>query len=109
MLAASDKRMRAENDKHRDALEATDTHPADILAALHKAGHTLRQLAFANGYAKDTLRAALTRSYPAAELIIANALGVPVSLIWPERVRLRELRRARRVLRGPVGAPGRNP
>jgi Ner family transcriptional regulator len=72
-----------------------DWHPADIIAALHKIGISLRQLARANGYADDTLGAALTRSYPKAEALIANALNLPVSTIWPERERLRAERRAR--------------
>ena len=65
------------------------------MAALHKAGTSLRQIALANDYAENTLGAALTRSYPKAEALIANALNLPVSTIWPERERLRAEKRAR--------------
>jgi Ner family transcriptional regulator len=74
---------------------ARDWHPADVMAALHKAGTSLRQIALANDYAENTLGAALTRSYPKAEALIANALNLPVSTIWPERERLRAEKRAR--------------
>jgi len=79
-----------------------DWHPADVIAALHKIGLSLRQLAFSNGYQGDTLRAALIRPYPRAEGIIAHSLGLPVAAIWPARERLRAQRRDRN-LRGPIG------
>jgi Ner family transcriptional regulator len=46
---------------------------------------SLRQLSFAHGYGRNTLRDALDRPYPKAERIIARALGTLPSLIWPVR------------------------
>ena len=77
-----------------------DWHPADVIAALHKAGWSLRRLALAHGLRPGTFNAALTRSYPHAENAIAQALGLPVSAIWPERERLRAIR-CERLTRAP--------
>lgn len=60
-------------------------HNADIIAALHKKGFSLRQLSIRSGLNPTTLRSALDRPYPKAEKIIAKALGLSVSDIWPER------------------------
>lgn len=63
-----------------------DWHPADIKAALHKKGVTLAGLAFMHGLtSSSTLSAALTRSYPANEQRIADAIGVHPMVIWPTR------------------------
>lgn len=63
-----------------------DWHPADILAALHKAGWTLRGLAHSHGLTNSsTLSAAMVRSYPLNEKRIADALGVHPMVIWPTR------------------------
>lgn len=63
-----------------------DWHPADIKAALHKKGITLAGIAEAHGLtSSSTLSAALTRSYPANEARIADALGVHPMVIWPTR------------------------
>lgn len=63
-----------------------DWHPADILAALHKAGWTLRGLAHSHGLTNSsTMSAAMVRSYPANEKRIADALGVHPMVIWPSR------------------------
>lgn len=80
-----------------------DIHPADLIAALHKAGTSLRRLARANGIAESTLRNALRRSYPKAEQILARALGLSPAALWPNRQAARERRRARRRERD--GAP----
>ncbi|EMU6158091.1 helix-turn-helix domain-containing protein, partial [Yersinia enterocolitica] len=37
------------------------------------------------GLAPSTLRNALRGSYPKAEVIIANAIGVSPAVIWPSR------------------------
>lgn len=60
-------------------------HPADIVAALHKAGWSLRQLSIQCGYSEGTLRKALRSGWPKAEMIIAEALGLSPEDIWPER------------------------
>jgi len=58
-----------------------DWHRADIVAALHKKGWTLRELSRQSGLGAGTLKSALDHSYPKAENIIAEAIGVP-----PERI-----------------------
>lgn len=63
-----------------------DWHPADVLAALHKAGWTLRGLAASHGLTNSsTLSAAMVRSYPLNERRIADALGLHPKDIWPSR------------------------
>lgn len=63
-----------------------DWHPADVIAALHKCGITLKGLAQQHGLSSSsTLSAALVRSYPANEKRIADALGVHPKVIWPSR------------------------
>jgi Ner family transcriptional regulator len=66
--------------------EMSDWHRADIIAALHKKGWSLRQLAIRHGYkTPSALGNALECSYPKAEKIIAAAIGVPPEIIWPSR------------------------
>lgn len=66
--------------------QIADWHPADIVAALRKAGgRSLRQLSKDNGYAETTLRHAIRRPYPAAEKIISAEIGVHPAVIWPTR------------------------
>lgn len=62
-----------------------DWHRADIVAALHKCGWSLRQLSIQSGLAYRTVNSALDRPYPNAERIIAAAIGVTPETIWPER------------------------
>ena len=65
---------------------AHDWHPADIKAALHKAGWTLSALAAKHGLKSgNTLSKALTVSYPVAETRIADAIGIAAKNIWPSR------------------------
>lgn len=63
-----------------------DWHPADVVAALRKAGYTLSKLAFEHGL-KDSsgLSKALVMSFPLGEKRIADALGVHPMVIWPSR------------------------
>lgn len=63
-----------------------DWHPADIIAALRKAGYTLSKLAFEHNL-KDSsgLSKALVMSFPKGEQRIAAALGVHPMTIWPTR------------------------
>lgn len=63
-----------------------DWHPADIVAALRKAGYTLSKLAFEHGL-KDSsgLSVAMVRSFPLGEKRIAEALGLHPKEIWPTR------------------------
>lgn len=65
---------------------AKDWHRADIIAALHKAGWSLRQLSLKHGYSQSsTLKNAVDRPWLKGERIIAEAIGVPPEEIWPER------------------------
>lgn len=72
--------------KHVKKSSPKDWHPAQVKAALHMRGITLKGLADAHGLtSSSTLSAALTRSYPANEKRIADALGVHPKEIWPSR------------------------
>jgi Ner family transcriptional regulator len=63
-----------------------DWHPAKVKMELHIRGITLAGLAEAHGLtSSSTLSAALTRSYPANEKRIADAIGVHPKEIWPSR------------------------
>lgn len=64
-----------------------DWHPADIHAALRKAGWSLAQLALHHGYASNSaLCNAIARPFPKGERIIAAAIGVKHPMvIWPSR------------------------
>lgn len=62
-----------------------DWHRVDIVAALHKRGMSIRELSRRSGLKPDTLKNALSRTYPRAERIIAEALGIPPEIIWPSR------------------------
>ncbi|EQC1545598.1 MULTISPECIES: helix-turn-helix domain-containing protein [Klebsiella] len=64
----------------------SDWHRADIVAALHKQGWSLRRLSLANGYkSAGALKNALDRPWPKGERIIAAAIGLPPETIWPTR------------------------
>ena len=68
-----------------------DWHRADIVAAVRKAGWTLRRLALHHGYASpSTLVTALERPWPKGERLVAEAIGVSPATIWPSRYRDRK-------------------
>lgn len=60
-------------------------HKADIKAALEKAGWNYSSLSRANGLKETTISNALTKPWAKGEIIIANAIGVHPSVIWPDR------------------------
>lgn len=61
-------------------------HRADIVAALRKAGWSLRRLSRHHGYrSPSTLTHALDRPWPKGERLVANAIGVAPAMIWPQR------------------------
>ncbi|MCP1726348.1 Ner family transcriptional regulator [Natronospira proteinivora] len=63
-----------------------DWHRADIVAALRKAGWSLRRLARHHGYASPTtLTHALDRPWPKGERLIAEALNMNPAELWPSR------------------------
>lgn len=63
-----------------------DWHRADIVAALRKAGWSLRRLATHHGYASPTtLSVAMDRPWPKGQQLIADAIGIDPAKIWPSR------------------------
>ncbi|MGP2409990.1 helix-turn-helix domain-containing protein [Yersinia sp. 2553 StPb PI] len=62
-----------------------DWHPADIIAALRKRNTTLAAVSREAGLSSSTLANALIRPWPKGERLIADALGIPASEIWPNR------------------------
>lgn len=62
-----------------------DWHRADVVAALHKRGWSLRELSRQNDLSPGTLKSALDAPYAKAERIIATALEMKPEEIWPER------------------------
>lgn len=73
--------------KHAEKMPAPkDWHPADIKAALTKAGWSINQLGHHHGYtSKSALAAVLRHPWPKAEGLIADAIGVQPQAIWPSR------------------------
>ena len=62
-----------------------DWHPADIIAALHKRGTSMAKPSREAGLASSTLANALNRPWPKGEWLIAIALDMHPSEIWPGR------------------------
>jgi Ner family transcriptional regulator len=69
----------------KDPNAPADWHPADILAALKKRGHSLAGLSVANGYHPTAAGKALKQAWPAMERIVASAVGLSPQVIWPSR------------------------
>lgn len=66
-------------------MEKQDWHPADIIAGLKKRGTTLAAVSRQAGLSSTTLANAIARRWPKGERLIAEALGVEPSEIWPSR------------------------
>lgn len=64
---------------------AISWHPADVRAAVSKAGSTLAKVAEGAGLHVSTAQQALKRPCYAGEQAIARFLGVPAHHIWPAR------------------------
>lgn len=62
-----------------------DWHTADIIAGLRKKGTSLAAVSRTAGLSSSTLANALTRPWPKGEYLIAEALGVHPSVVWPSR------------------------
>ncbi len=60
-------------------------HREDIKAAIRKRGRTLTELSKAHGYSTKAVSVALCKPWPAVESIIAAAIGVPPTALWPDR------------------------
>ena len=87
-----------------------DWHPADIVAALRKAGWSLRRLSVHHGYYPTAMSRVTQSPWPKGERLIAEAIGIQPEEIWPERhaKRLeRVARRDRRVAEGRASRPRR--
>lgn len=80
-----------------------DWHQADIIATLRKKGTSLAALSRACGLSSSTLANTLTREWPKGEYLIAEAIGVHPSVIWPSRYfRDGVLVERRKLMRKPV-------
>ncbi|OCG28191.1 hypothetical protein A9G11_11840 [Gilliamella sp. wkB108] len=66
-------------------IKSNDWHQADIIAALKKKGTSLSKLSRQSGLSSSTLSNALVRPWTKGEAIIASALNVEPSEIWPSR------------------------
>jgi len=67
-----------------------------IIAALWNKHLSLRRLSIANNYSPGTLANAIRKNWPRGESIIADAIGVEASVIWPSRYARRARREANR-------------
>ncbi|EHM51582.1 putative DNA-binding protein Ner [Yokenella regensburgei ATCC 43003] len=88
---------------NKENIMEQDWHPADIIAGLHKKGTSLAALSRSAGLSSSTLANALTRPWPKGEYLIAEALGLHPSVLWPgryfkdgEMVERKELMRGKR-------------
>jgi len=68
-----------------DVPARSDWHPADVLAALKKRGHSLAGLSVANDYHPTAAGKALKQPWPAIERLLAQAIGLTPQEIWPSR------------------------
>jgi len=68
-------------------VEATQTDwcRIDFVPPFPKRGYSIRELSIQAGLKPDTLKNVLSRAYPKAERIIADAIGVDPAQIWPSR------------------------
>jgi len=71
---------------------SADWPPELVIYELHRRRLSLRQLSIRNGYAPRTLCDALRRPWIHGEKIIARALRMPPSEIWPVRFANRRAR-----------------
>jgi len=94
---------------HPKKTSRQDWHPADVVAALHKRGITLRKLAEQHNVSgRAVIQALRVRNFP-SEKRIADAIGISPTDIWPSRYNpdgsrsdLRKLTRAARGVNGKV-------
>jgi len=61
-----------------------NTHPADVIALVWKAGTSLAALARANTMAASSFNRCLRKPIPSANRAIAKYLGVKPQELWPE-------------------------
>ena len=77
--------MNARDGVESNSPDSADWHPADVLAALKKRGHSLAGLSVANGYHPTAAGKALKQPWPAIERLLAEAIGMTPREIWPNR------------------------
>lgn len=70
-------------DANKSTSTQGDMHPADVIAALHKRGTSLRKIARENGYSH--IQRVLTSPWLAAEQLVAKALDKRPEDLWPSR------------------------
>ena len=77
--------MNANNSPESKGPAAADWHPADVLAALKKRGHSLAGLSVANGYHPTAAGKALKQPWPAiaASYRGCDRRGTPGNLAQP--------------------------
>jgi Ner family transcriptional regulator len=68
-----------------NGIEPTDWHRADVISELKKKGLSLASLSRDNGLHSGSLYNVLMRPWPKGERIIAEALGLKATDIWPSR------------------------
>ena len=66
-------------------MEKQDMHSADIIAAIKKRKGSLAAISREAGLSSGTLANALKKPWPKGEFIIATALDMHPSEIWPSR------------------------
>jgi len=66
-------------------IATTDWHPADVKAALAKAGYTFARIARENGFCSNSPNTVLWRGWRRMERIVADIIGVEPETIWPSR------------------------
>lgn len=59
-------------------------HPADIIAAVRKAGTSLQRLSREHGFSVFTMNKAVRQCFPSCHAIISEVVGVPRQAIWPQ-------------------------
>jgi len=62
-----------------------DWHPADIVAALRKAGWSTRRLSVHHGLHPSACAKAMHEPWLRCEQLIADAIGLAPETIWPAR------------------------
>ena len=75
-MSALDTHKKRPEGRSRNEYPTDDLHPADVKAALEKAGWSFRRLAKHHGYESAWITRALYGPAPMAEGIIAEATGV---------------------------------
>lgn len=73
------------NTKSKTIVVPRTWHVEQIKAAVRMSGTTLKNLSLANGLPPASCSFALNNPHQAAEIAIAQFLGVPLNELWPDR------------------------